>query len=197
MRCICEPAKNWEVVVVTDRAPAYSSLTPANVQVISARDLTKSACCNLAESFETNASVEVTTSDAVALTTGPRTYDGTQCTSIATLLFQSVLGNTAHGYCTGLSFLYDDYREIFRDGHRYSSETAADVYTREHHNRRELVPGAFAEYTYQNSCNLTVVAGLRADHHNLYGWHATPQLNIKYDAAKNTVLRLAVDRAFA
>jgi len=53
-------------VTVTARAPAYSALTPANVQVISGRDLTKSACCNLAESFETNASVEVTTSDAVS-----------------------------------------------------------------------------------------------------------------------------------
>ena len=413
-------------VVVTDRAPAYSSLTPANVQVISARDLTKSACCNLAESFETNASVEVTTSDAVsgakqiqllgldgsyslltvdnqpalrglaapyrlgylagpwienieiikgtgsvvngyeaisgqvnvklkepdktdqllfnaygndlgkfdvnlnastrinskwstvlllhsdhlgtrvdrnkdgfldlplatqlnafnkwkylsghgivsevglgalretrqggqvdfrntgdaaflqhygttqattrytgyaktsytwptrpfqslglllsgtdhdftsayspaystATTTGPRTYDGTQRTGLATLLFQSVLGNTVHGYRTGLSFLYDDYREVFRDGHSYSSETAADVYIKEHRNRRELVPGAFAEYTYQNSSNLTVVAGLRADYHNLYGWQATPRLNIKYDAAKNTVLRLAAGRGF-
>ena len=53
-------------VVVTDRAPAYSSLTPTNTQLITARDLTKSACCNLAESFETNAAVEVTTSDAVS-----------------------------------------------------------------------------------------------------------------------------------
>ena len=53
-------------VTVTARGLAYSALTPANVQVISSRDLTKSACCNLAESFETNASVEVTTSDAVS-----------------------------------------------------------------------------------------------------------------------------------
>ena len=53
-------------VTVTARAPAYSALTPANAQMISARDLTKSACCNLAESFETNAAVEVTTSDAVS-----------------------------------------------------------------------------------------------------------------------------------
>ena len=53
-------------VVVTDLAPAYSSLTPANVQTISGRDLTKSACCNLAESSETNASVEITTADAVS-----------------------------------------------------------------------------------------------------------------------------------
>ena len=53
-------------VTVTARGPAYSALTPTNSQLISARDLTKSACCNLAESFETNAAVEVSTSDAVS-----------------------------------------------------------------------------------------------------------------------------------
>lgn len=131
-----------------------------------------------------------------AATTGPRTYDGTQRTGLGTLLFQSVLGNTAHVYRAGLSFLYDDYREVFRDGHSYPTETAADVYTKEHRNRLELVPGAFAEYTYQNSHNLTVVAGLRADHHNLYGWQVTPRLNLKYEAAKNTVLRVAAGRGF-
>ena len=55
-------------VVVTDRAPAYSSPTPASTQMISGRDLTKSACCNPAESFETNTSVEVTTSDVMSRT---------------------------------------------------------------------------------------------------------------------------------
>ena len=133
---------------------------------------------------------------SLATTTGPRRYDGTQRTGLGTLLFQSVLGNTAHVYRAGLSFLYDDYREVFRDGHSYPTETAADVYVKEHRDRLELVPGAFAEYTYQNSRNLTVVAGLRADRHNLYGWQATPRLNIKYDAAKNTVLRLAAGRGF-
>jgi len=92
--------------------------------------------------------------------------------------------------------LYDDYREIFRDGHRYSTETAEETFRREHRNRRELVPGAFAEYTYQNSRNLTVVAGVRTDRHNLYGWQVTPRLNVKYDAAKNTVLRVAAGRGF-
>ncbi|ALW86501.1 hypothetical protein AUC43_16255 [Hymenobacter sedentarius] len=133
---------------------------------------------------------------SLAPTTGPRTYDGNQRTGLGTLLFQSVLGNTSHVYRAGLSFLYDDYREVFRDGHRYPTETDADVYAREHRNRLELVPGAFAEYTYQNSRNLTVVAGLRTDRHNLYGWQVTPRLNLKYDAAKNTVLRLAAGRGF-
>ena len=53
-------------VKVEGRMQSYSALTPTNTQVITSRDLTKSACCNLAESFETNASVEVSTTDAVS-----------------------------------------------------------------------------------------------------------------------------------
>ena len=53
-------------VTVTGRPPAYSAKAVGNMQTISARDLTKSACCNLAESFETNAAVEVSTADAVS-----------------------------------------------------------------------------------------------------------------------------------
>ncbi|MBF9140526.1 TonB-dependent receptor [Hymenobacter properus] len=125
-----------------------------------------------------------------------RSYDGRQRTGQATLLFQSALGNTAHVYRTGLSFLYDNYDERLTAGRRYVIETPADVEAREHRTRRELVPGAFAEYTYQNSRNLTVVAGLRADRHNLYGWQVTPRLNLKYDVLKNTVLRAAAGRGF-
>lgn len=125
-----------------------------------------------------------------------RRYNGTQRTGLGTLLFQSAIGNTAHVYRAGLSFLYDDYQELLSDGRTYSTESPAELYAREHRDRRELVPGAFAEYTYQNSRNLTVVAGLRTDRHNLYGWQLTPRLNLKYDAAKNTVLRLGAGRGF-
>ncbi len=125
-----------------------------------------------------------------------RRYDGRQRTGLATLLFQSALGNTAHVYRTGLSFLYDNYDERLSDGRTYLIETPAAAFAREHRARRELVPGAFAEYTYQNSRNLTVVAGLRTDRHNLYGWQLTPRLNVKYDVLKNTVLRGAAGRGF-
>ncbi|RSK47008.1 TonB-dependent receptor plug domain-containing protein [Hymenobacter rigui] len=125
---------------------------------------------------------------------GLRTYDGTQRTGLATLLFQSIIGTTAHTYRTGLSFLHDDYREVYRTGFTYVTETPEQRYAREHRNRLERVPGAFAEYTYQNARNLTVVTGLRLDYHNLYGWFLTPRLNVKYDPAKNTVLRLAAGR---
>ena len=125
-----------------------------------------------------------------------RRYDGTQRTVQATLLFQSVLNNTAHTYRTGLSFLYDDFREFFSDGRTYASETPAQTVAKENRTRRELVPGAFAEYSYQNSRNLTVVLGLRADYHNLYGGQLTPRFNLKYDATENTIFRLAAGSGF-
>lgn len=42
-----------------------SFIEPMNIQVISAADLTKAACCNLSESFDTNSAVDVSYSDAV------------------------------------------------------------------------------------------------------------------------------------
>lgn len=128
--------------------------------------------------------------------TEPRRYDGTQRTGQATLLFQSIIGSTKHGYRAGLSFLYDDYREYFSDGQTYLTETPADADAREHRTRRELVPGAFAEYTYQDSRHLTVVAGLRADHHNLYGMQVTPRFNLKYDATASSIFRLSAGRGW-
>ncbi|UYZ64830.1 TonB-dependent receptor [Hymenobacter weizhouensis] len=127
---------------------------------------------------------------------GQRTYDGTQRTGLTTLLFQSILGTTAHTYRAGLSYLHDDYREVYRSGFAPVNETPEQRRARENRTRLERVPGAFAEYTYQNARNLTVVGGLRLDRHNLYGWFLTPRLNVKYDPAKNTVLRLAAGRGF-
>ncbi|MCB2377833.1 TonB-dependent receptor [Hymenobacter sp. BT635] len=117
---------------------------------------------------------------------GKRTYDGAQRTGLATLLFQSVLGTTAHTYRLGASYLHDNYQELYIGQHHQG----------ENRRRYERVPGAFAEYTYQNARNLTVVGGLRLDRHNLYGWVLTPRLNVKYDALANTVLRLAAGTGF-
>ncbi len=61
-----QKSKTLNEVTVIGQTERFSALTPTHSQVITAKDLTKSACCNLAESFETNASVEVTTSDAVS-----------------------------------------------------------------------------------------------------------------------------------
>lgn len=62
-------AKNnvLESIVVSrkQRSNYISSLTPNRVETITAKELFKAACCDLSESFETNASVDVVSSDAV------------------------------------------------------------------------------------------------------------------------------------
>ncbi|MGI4832757.1 MAG: TonB-dependent receptor [Janthinobacterium lividum] len=125
---------------------------------------------------------------------GPRTYDGRQNTGQATLLFQSIIGDTRHEYRAGLSFLYDDYRERLSDHRVYGTDTPAIIDQRELRLRTERVPGAFAEYTYTNARNLTAVLGLRTDYHNLYGWQVTPRFNLKYDLRPATTLRLSAGR---
>jgi outer membrane receptor for ferrienterochelin and colicins len=42
-----------------------STIMPLNVEQVTQKELLKAACCNLSESFETNASVNVAYSDAV------------------------------------------------------------------------------------------------------------------------------------
>lgn len=56
---------------ITERkeGSAYSRMNTINVQNISSNELIKAACCNLSESFETNASVDASFSDA---TTGAK-----------------------------------------------------------------------------------------------------------------------------
>lgn len=59
-----------EVIVGERRSGThYSRMEVGNVQTISGAELCKAACCNLSESFETNASVDASYSDA---TTGAK-----------------------------------------------------------------------------------------------------------------------------
>lgn len=52
-----------------------SSVDPRKVQVVTSKELRKAACCNLAESFETNASVDVMYSDALTGVSKSRCLD--------------------------------------------------------------------------------------------------------------------------
>ncbi|MDX5420755.1 MAG: TonB-dependent receptor, partial [Hymenobacteraceae bacterium] len=112
---------------------------------------------------------------------GLRNYDGEQNSATARLIFQSIIGHTGHTYKVGLSYNYDNYSEILADTS---------------FGRTEHIPGFFAEYIFNNSENLTVVAGARVDAHNLYGKVFTPRLNVKYDLTPNTIFRVAAGKGF-
>ncbi|MGO4708752.1 TonB-dependent receptor [Chryseobacterium sp. 2TAF14] len=111
---------------------------------------------------------------------GLRNYSGQQHTYYSNLIFESILGNTNHKYKAGASFLYDGYEEN---------------YLVDNFKRNEIVPGIFAEYTL-TGLKYTLVAGARADFHNLAGTQFTPRLNFKYDFTPQTILRLSAGRGF-
>ncbi|MCD0478588.1 TonB-dependent receptor [Chryseobacterium sp. LC2016-29] len=111
---------------------------------------------------------------------GLRNYSGQQHTYYSNLIFESILGNTNHKYKAGASFLYDGYEEN---------------YLIDNFKRNEIVPGVFAEYTL-TGLKYTLVAGARADFHNLAGTQFTPRMNFKYDFTPQTIFRLSAGRGF-
>ncbi|MEE9406854.1 MAG: TonB-dependent receptor [Polaribacter sp.] len=63
---ITEESVLEEITIKTKKQSTYKSfLTTANVFTVNSDELLKAACCNLAESFETNPSIDVSFSDAL------------------------------------------------------------------------------------------------------------------------------------
>ncbi|MGO4290181.1 TonB-dependent receptor domain-containing protein [Chitinophaga sp. RAB17] len=110
---------------------------------------------------------------------GTTTYHAKQQNFYGNLIYQSIINNTTHQFRTGFSFLYDNYKEDFK----------LDIYK-----RTEIVPGAFFEYTYSPSGKIGIVAGIRGDHNNLFGFFVTPRLNVRYEPVTGTTIRLSAGR---
>ena len=110
---------------------------------------------------------------------GLTNYNAHQQNFYSNLIYQSIIRTTAHKFRTGLSFLYDNYNEVYK----------IDLYK-----RQETVPGAFFEYTFSASSKFDMVAGIREDHNSLYGWFTTPRLNLRFEPIKGTVIRGSVGR---
>lgn len=110
---------------------------------------------------------------------GLTTYNAEQYSFYSNMIYQSIIENSNHKFRTGFSFSYDHFNETFN-------------YT--NYLRNESVPGAFFEYTYDYLSKFTVVAGIRSDHDNLYGWFITPRLHVRYEPIKGTSIRISAGR---
>lgn len=106
---------------------------------------------------------------------GNNAYDASQHSFYSNYIYQSILGNTNHKFKTGASVQYDDYSEDFN---------LTD------YGRKEMVSGVYFEYTYSYFERMNIVAGVRADYHNLYGAFVTPRLHIRYAPQDNLVFRV-------
>ncbi|MDQ3015162.1 MAG: TonB-dependent receptor [Bacteroidota bacterium] len=110
---------------------------------------------------------------------GNNIYDGKQISLSGNWLYQSIISDSRHQYVTGLSFRYDDYDE------RFGPNQFAF---------KEIVPGAFFEYTYKPDDRVTLVAGVRADQHSIYGLLFNPRLHFRYAPSEQTVFRASVGK---
>lgn len=110
---------------------------------------------------------------------GLTSYNGKQKNFYANLIYQSIIGTTVHKFRTGLSFLSDNYDEL------YNTVT---------YKRTENVPGGFFEYTFTPVEKFSVVAGIRGDYNSLFSWFVTPRLHLRYEPVTGTVIRISAGR---
>lgn len=112
---------------------------------------------------------------------GLNNYDATQLSYYGNLMFQSWFSDPRHQYTIGVSYNYDYYDENLNDS----------LFTRE-----ESVPGVMAQYTFSNKENLSIIAGMRVDEHNLYGTLLTPRIHAKYDINEHNTVRASAGRGY-
>jgi outer membrane receptor for ferrienterochelin and colicins len=117
------------------------------------------------------------------LQAGYRTYQGRHQNYYANYVFQTIIGNTNHGIKFGSSFLADNISEDL------STQSLDKL------QRQEYVPGAYAEHTYNYLDKFTLVTGLRADAHNLFGAFITPRMHLRYMPRYGTTIRASIGKA--
>ncbi|NQW30308.1 MAG: TonB-dependent receptor [Ignavibacteria bacterium] len=82
---------------------------------------------------------------------------------------------------TGFSYLYDNVVESLESNN---------------FKRTENVPGVYAEATLSPLTDITVVAGIRSDWHNLYGTFVSPRVHAKWSISPFSTLRASVGKGY-
>jgi outer membrane receptor protein involved in Fe transport len=119
---------------------------------------------------------------------GRRELTAHQTRGYLNVLYDGILGTTLHQIKGGLSLVYDDLVQ------KVKSDLPSG-YSEHDLIRTEIVPGAFAEYTYAG-LRSTLVAGVRQDYHNMFGWQFTPRLNYKHVLTEKMDVRATAGRGF-
>jgi outer membrane receptor for ferrienterochelin and colicin len=68
--------------------------------------------------------------------------------------------------------------------------------TNYHFDRKEIVTGAFFEYTYSYLALFTLVAGTRLDYHNYFAWKFVPRIHLRYAPNATTVFRAVAGKGW-
>ena len=114
---------------------------------------------------------------------GNKQYDVNEKNAYVQLLFETNF-TTQHNLAAGLSLNHDYFSEECR------------VKSVEFAIAKETTPGIYAQYTYNLDNKLTAMAGIRADHSNLYGTFFTPRFHVKYAPNEIVSLRISAGKGY-
>ena len=115
-------------------------------------------------------------------------YDATQTSYYANLLFDSYLVNDHHKYSVGASYSYDKYDEHLLDVPSHNDSTFQRI---------EHVPGAFAEYVFNDENHWSFIAGFRADYNSFYGKMLyTPRLHVRFKTHNELTVRASAGKGY-
>jgi len=112
---------------------------------------------------------------------GRKRYYANEKNVYASLVFETNF-TEKHNLSAGLSFNHDYIGQSLSSG---------DIA-----NERENVAGAYAQYTLNLSNRLTAMAGVRADHSDVYGTFFTPRFHFKYVPTDILTLRLSAGKGY-
>jgi len=118
---------------------------------------------------------------------GSRLWKANQVNAYTNAIWQNNWeGNGAmdndHQLAVGASINYD----------RYDESIGLDTTSQASWITNEVTAGLFAEYTFKLEEQVSLVAGLRGDYSNCYGWFMTPRLNLRYAPLEWWTLRGSV-----
>lgn len=111
---------------------------------------------------------------------GNQEYKGREKRFYFNSIYSDILGNTNNNIKAGVSLVYVNMDEQF-------NQLALS--------REEIVPGAYAEYTYSGQ-RITTVLGVRGDYHNLFGLQTSPRFHMKWKWTEHTDFRLTAGRGW-
>ncbi|MCH2229826.1 MAG: TonB-dependent receptor [Crocinitomicaceae bacterium] len=111
---------------------------------------------------------------------GDRKFSGEEKRAYINAIYDGYFGNTSHKFKAGVSGVISDITQ--------SMDSLND-------DRLEIVPGAFAEYSYVGA-RLSSVIGARVDYHNLFGAQFSPRLHLKYILTEYTDLRFTAGKGW-
>lgn len=113
---------------------------------------------------------------------GLNNYDGKEYTFYANLIHTYSFGHAGnHTLNSGMSLIADQADE-------YLNADFSEI--------NQAIPGVFSEYTFKPDESLTLMAGLRADHHPQFGAFFSPRFHLRYSLTDDLNLRLSGGKGY-